>query len=64
VISSRHVPDEIYEIEAIPTTLSGKKLEVPVKRILLGAEPAEVASPDALMDPRALDAIAVIARHR
>ncbi len=62
-VSPRHVPDEIHRIEAIPTTLSGKKLEVPVKRILLGADPASVASPDSLRDPTALDPIVELAAH-
>jgi acetoacetyl-CoA synthetase len=53
--SPRHVPDEIRETPEIPRTLSGKVLEVPVKRILMG-EPAErVASRDSLANPQALD---------
>jgi acetoacetyl-CoA synthetase len=43
-------------VEGVPRTLSGKKLEVPVKKILLGARPAAVASPDALANPAALAA--------
>ncbi|MFM8985140.1 MAG: acetoacetate--CoA ligase [Planctomycetia bacterium] len=54
--SPRHVPDEIVAIAAVPRTLSGKKLEVPVKKILLGARAAEVASPDALANPQSLAA--------
>jgi len=53
--SPRHVPDEIVQIAEVPRTLSGKKLEVPVKRILMGAEPATVASRDSLANPEALD---------
>jgi acetoacetyl-CoA synthetase len=53
--SPRHVPDEIAAVPAVPRTLSGKLLEVPVKRILLGAEPATVASRDSLANPEALD---------
>jgi acetoacetyl-CoA synthetase len=53
--SPRHVPDEITAVPAVPRTLSGKLLEVPVKRILLGAEPATVASRDSLANPEALD---------
>ena len=52
-LSPRHVPDDIRQVRAVPRTLSGKKLEVPIKRILLGAEPATVASPDSLQDPGA-----------
>jgi acetoacetyl-CoA synthetase len=53
--SPRHVPDEITAVPAVPRTLSGKLLEVPVKRILMGAEPATVASRDSLANPEALD---------
>jgi acetoacetyl-CoA synthetase len=60
-LSPRHVPDSIVEVPAIPRTLTGKKLETPVKRILLGARPESVASRDALLDPGALDAFAVLA---
>jgi acetoacetyl-CoA synthetase len=45
-LSPRHVPDVILAVPAIPRTLNGKKLEVPVKRILLGAPPEKVASKD------------------
>lgn len=47
-LSPRHVPDEIVGVDAVPRTLTGKKLEVPVKRILQGADPATVASPGAV----------------
>jgi acetoacetyl-CoA synthetase len=53
--SPRHVPNEIRQIELVPRTLSGKVLEVPVKRILMGAAPHEAASVDSLADPRSLD---------
>jgi acetoacetyl-CoA synthetase len=56
-LSPRHVPDLIDRVDVIPRTLSGKKLEVPVKRMLLGAAAAETASRDSLADPTALDAI-------
>jgi acetoacetyl-CoA synthetase len=53
--SPRHVPNEIFQIAEVPRTLSGKVLEVPVKRILMG-EPAEkAASRDSLANPAALD---------
>jgi acetoacetyl-CoA synthetase len=55
-ISPRHVPDEIHAVAEIPRTLSGKKLEVPVKRLLLGGDPARVVQRDALANPAALDA--------
>jgi acetoacetyl-CoA synthetase len=53
--SPRHVPDLIHQAPAVPRTLSGKLLEIPVKRILMGQEPGSVSSPDALADPDALD---------
>ncbi len=53
--SPRHLPTEIHAVPAVPRTLSGKILEVPVKRILLGADPPKVASRDSLQDPAALD---------
>jgi acetoacetyl-CoA synthetase len=53
--SPRHVPDEIDAVEAIPYTLTGKKMEIPVRRILAGTPPEKAASPDAMMNPRALD---------
>jgi acetoacetyl-CoA synthetase len=63
-LSPRHVPDEIHFVPAVPRTLSGKKLELPVKRILAGERPDDVASRDALSDPVALDAVAELARFR
>jgi len=53
--SPRHVPNEIRQIEEVPRTLSGKVLEVPVKRILMGTAVGEAASVDSLVNPRALD---------
>ncbi len=53
--SPRHVPNEILAIEEVPRTLSGKVLEVPVKKILMGTPPAQAASVDSLANPRSLD---------
>jgi len=53
--SPRHVPNDVLQISEVPRTLSGKVLEVPVKRILMGAPPAEAASVDSLANPAALD---------
>ncbi|HEY8466272.1 MAG TPA: acetoacetate--CoA ligase [Solirubrobacterales bacterium] len=53
--SPRHVPDEIYRIKEVPRTLSGKVLEIPVKRILTGTPPERAASRDSLSNPGALD---------
>ena len=55
-LSPRHVPDEITVVPSIPRTLSGKKLEVPVKRILSGTPPEVAASRESLADPTSLDA--------
>jgi acetoacetyl-CoA synthetase len=63
-LSPRHVPDDIIAVSGIPRTLTGKKLEAPVKRLLRG-EPAEnVASRDSLADPGALDAFVALAAER
>ena len=56
--SPRHVPDRIVQMPEVPRTLSNKKLEVPVKKILLGATPESAASRDSLANPDALDWIA------
>jgi acetoacetyl-CoA synthetase len=63
-LSPRHVPDAIEAVPAIPRTLTAKKLELPVKRILLGARAEEVASRDALVEPGALDAFVAYAAAR
>jgi acetoacetyl-CoA synthetase len=63
-LSPRHVPDTLEVVPAIPRTLTAKKLELPVKRILLGVPAAEVASRDALADPRALEAFVAYAARR
>ena len=60
-LSPRHVPDEIVAVPAVPRTLSGKKLEVPVKRILSGEPPERAASRESLADPAALDAFVKLA---
>ncbi|HEU5418403.1 MAG TPA: acetoacetate--CoA ligase [Streptosporangiaceae bacterium] len=53
-LSPRHVPDDIRQVPGIPRTLSGKKLEVPVRKILLGTPVTEAADPDALANPEVL----------
>jgi acetoacetyl-CoA synthetase len=53
--SPRHVPDDVLAVAEVPRTLSGKVLEVPVKRILAGAAPQHAASRDSLANPAALD---------
>lgn len=54
-LSPRHVPDEIRFVQSIPKTLNGKKCEVPVKKILLGAKPKEVMNLESLQDPNSLE---------
>ena len=61
--SPRHVPNEIRQIEEVPRTLSGKVLEVPVKRILMGAPPQQAASVDSLANPRSLDYFVELAKE-
>ena len=53
--SPRHVPDEVIQVQEVPRTLSGKVLELPVKRILQGTAPEQAASRDSLQNPAALD---------
>jgi len=53
-VSPRHVPDEVIWVKALPHTLTGKRLEVPIKRILQGLDPAKAANPRAVDNPEAL----------
>ena len=56
-LSPRHVPDRVIGVRALPRTLNGKKVEVPVRRVLLGASPESAVSRDALSDPEAMDEV-------
>ncbi len=51
----RHVPDRIFQVPSIPYTISGKRMEVPVRRILQGVPVAKAANRDAMADAKALD---------
>ena len=62
--SPRHVPNEVRAIDEVPRTLSGKVLEVPVKRILTGTPPEQAASRESLANPAALDYFAELAEAR
>jgi acetoacetyl-CoA synthetase len=62
--SPRHVPEDVYAVAEVPRTLSGKVLEVPVKRILSGTPPEKAASRDSLANPAALDWFVEFARGR
>jgi len=61
--SPRHVPDEVFEIDEVPRTLSGKVLEVPVKKILMGMPVEKAASRDSLANPRSLDYFVAMAKR-
>ena len=63
-LSPRHAPDTIVAVPAIPRTLTGKKLEVPVKRVLAGAKVSDVASSDALVEPGSIEPFAEYAKTR
>jgi acetoacetyl-CoA synthetase len=52
--SARHVPNEIYQVDEIPRTLTGKKMEVPVRKLLLGASLEKVTSADAMANPKSI----------
>ncbi|PZF84287.1 acetoacetate--CoA ligase, partial [Micromonospora endophytica] len=62
-LSPRHVPDEIHQVRAVPRTLSAKKLEVPVKKILTGTPVDQAAAKGALANPESLTAFATLAHH-
>ncbi len=61
--SPRHVPDKIYQVTSIPATLTGKKMEVPVRKILLGAAAESAANRSAMRDPQALEYFIEFARE-
>ncbi|MBJ7244088.1 MAG: acetoacetate--CoA ligase [Solirubrobacteraceae bacterium] len=62
--SPRHVPDQVIAVPAVPRTISGKLLEVPVKRILMGADPEKVASRGSLANPESLDLFIAFGNRR
>jgi acetoacetyl-CoA synthetase len=61
-LSPRHVPDRIVAVPGVPRTLSNKKLEVPIKRILTGTPAETAASRGSLANPESLDAFVELAR--
>lgn len=63
-VSARFQPNEIIEIAEVPRTLSGKKLEVPVKKVLLGGDPEKVVNRDSMANPDSFDAFIAYARAR
>ncbi len=62
--SPRHVPDEVYAVDEIPYTLTGKKLEVPVRKILMGADLEHAVSRDAMQNPGSIDTFIRFAAER
>ena len=63
-VSPRFVPNEIVAIAEVPRTLSGKKLEVPVKKLLLGGDPDTVVNRDSMANPVAFDTFIAYAADR
>ncbi len=63
-LSPRHTPDEIHQVRAVPRTLSGKKLEVPVKKILTGTPAERAAAEGALANPESLGEFTAMPRRR
>lgn len=62
-LTARHVPNEIIQVDQIPRTLTGKKLEVPIKRLMLGHELARVVNLDSMSNPQCLDWYVAFARR-
>lgn len=63
-VSARFIPNEIVQIAEVPRTLSGKKLEVPVKKLLLGGDPAKVVNRDSMVNPGSFDIFVDYAKSR
>jgi acetoacetyl-CoA synthetase len=62
-LSPRYAPDEVIQVPSVPKTLNGKKLEVPIKKIFMGADPARAVSAGALADPASLQYYVELARR-
>jgi acetoacetyl-CoA synthetase len=63
-LSARHVPNDVIAVPEVPRTLTGKKMELPVKKLLLGMVAEKVANPDAMANPASLQWFAEFARGR
>jgi acetoacetyl-CoA synthetase len=63
-LSARHVPNDVFQVTAVPRTLSGKKMELPVKKLLLGADPARVLNRDAMANADSVDWFITFAQNR
>jgi acetoacetyl-CoA synthetase len=63
-LTARHVPSEIFVVQAVPRTLSGKKLELPIKKLLLGQPLDKVVNPDSMANPESLAWFVAFAERR
>jgi acetoacetyl-CoA synthetase len=63
-LSPRHVPDQLFQLDGLPRTLSGKKMELPVKKLLLGADPDSVMKRDAMVNADSIGWFVALARRR
>jgi acetoacetyl-CoA synthetase len=63
-LSARHVPNDVFQVPEIPRTLTGKKLELPIKKLLLGQAIEKVSNPGAMANPTSLDWYVAFAKHR
>jgi acetoacetyl-CoA synthetase len=63
-LSARHVPNEIFQVNAIPRTLSGKKMELPVKKLLMGTPPEQVFKLDAMANADCVPWFVAFAKQR
>ena len=62
-VSPRHIPDDFFTIAEVPYTLSGKKMEVPIRKILLGLDVGKAANPGAMRNPETIDFFVEFARN-
>lgn len=63
-VSPRHIPDDIFTIKEVPRTLTGKKMEIPVRKILLGVAVEKAASVDAMSNPHSIDYFVQLAQAK
>jgi acetoacetyl-CoA synthetase len=63
-LSPRHVPNDVFQVSAVPRTLSGKKMELPVKKLLMGAAPDTVMKRDAMANADCVDWFVALAKRR
>ena len=63
-ISARFVPDKIIKINEVPRTLSGKKLEVPIKKLLLGSDPKTVVNRESMANPSSFEFFVTYAKNQ